>query len=481
MARHKLGRDSSRVMLRERRLQRGLLSALGLVLAACQGEAPPSGGGGGSNGTAPSASSGTSTVGGVGGGSSAGSSPVVAGGSQGGSVNGGSSSGGVASAVGGGSASGAAGASTTGGAGSSASGAGGSSGSGGAAGGQAGSAGANGGGSGGTANVPMCKGTPTTLKDAGACSDRLIGTAIAANHLNDSSYTTTAKEFNYATPENEMKWDSIEPSQGNFNFAPGDQVVNFAKSNGMKVKGHTLVWRYSVPSWVSNIGSADALRSAMVNHITQVMNHYKAGGTVVAWDVVNEAWENDGTKFWDTPFSSKLGMGFVDDAFKAARAADANAKLYYNDYRADGMNAKANAIYNMVKGMVERGVPIDGVGLQVHTGTPNAPSTPDDILQNMQRIAALGLEIVISEMDVHVCDGLTAQQQKQYYHDVVAACVKVPKCTAITFWGASDKYSWVKDFNETNCAGKNPSACLWDDNWMKKSAYDGVMDALVGK
>ena len=111
---------------------------------------------------------------------------------------------------------------------------------------------------------------------------------------------------------------------------------------------------------------------------------------------------------------------------------------------------------------------------------PNAPSTPDDILQNMQRIAALGLEIVISEMDVHVCDGLTAQQQKQYYHDVVAACVKVPKCTAITFWGASDKYSWVKDFNETNCAGKNPSACLWDDNWMKKPAYDGVMNALIG-
>jgi endo-1,4-beta-xylanase len=219
----------------------------------------------------------------------------------------------------------------------------------------------------------------------------------------------------------------------------------------------------------------------MLNHITQVMKHYKDGGTVVAWDVVNEAWENDGTKFWDTPFSSKLGMGFVDDAFTAARAADSKAKLYYNDYRADGMNAKANAIYTMVKGMVERGVPIDGVGIQVHTGTPNAPSTPADILLNMQRITALGLDVVISEMDVHVCDGLTTEQQKQYYHDVIAACVKVPRCTAITFWGASDKYSWVKDFNETNCAGKNPSACLWDDNWMKKPAYYGVMDALTGK
>lgn len=440
-----------------------------LVLAACQGEPQPNNGAGGSGGVAPSTSGGASGVGGDG---LAGKSPVVAGGSQADPPTGGSPTGGAAGAGGAG-ASGTAGASASGGTGGNA---------GSSVGGQAGSAGtAGGGGSSGTSGQPVCKDTPLTLKDAGSCSNRLIGTAIAANHLNDSSYTTTAKEFNYATPENEMKWDSIEPSQGNFNFGPGDQVVTFAKSNGMKVKGHTLVWRYSVPAWVSNLGTAEQLRAAMVNHITQVMNHYKSGGTVIAWDVVNEAWENDGTKFWDTPFSSKLGTTFVDDAFKAARAADANAKLYYNDYRADGMNAKANAIYGMVKSMVERGVPIDGVGLQVHTGTPNAPSTPDEILQNMQRLAALGLEIVISEMDVHVCDGLTTEQQKQYYHDVVAACVKVPKCTAITFWGASDKYSWVKDFNETNCAGKDPSACLWDANWVKKPAYDGVMAALIGK
>jgi GH35 family endo-1,4-beta-xylanase len=117
----------------------------------------------------------------------------------------------------------------------------------------------------------------------------------------------------------------------------------------------------------------------------------------------------------------------------------------------------------------------------MHTGTPNPPSSADDVLKNMQRITALGLEVLISEMDAHVCDGLTPEQQKQYYHDIVAACVQTPKCTAITFWGTSDKYSWLNSFNETNCAGKDPSGCLWDGNWMKKPAYSGVMDALTGK
>jgi len=336
-------------------------------------------------------------------------------------------------------------------------------------------------GAGGASTSPMCKTTPQTLKEAGACSGRLIGTALAASHLNEAQYQTTAKEFSYATPENEMKWGSVEPSQGAFNWTAADQIVSFAKTNGMKVKGHNLVWHSQLPGWVSGLGTADQVRSAMVNHITQVMGHYKGNSTVVAWDVVNEAWENDGSKLRDSPFSSKLGTGFIDEAFKAARAADSSVKLYYNDFRADGMNAKANSIYAMVKSMVERGIPIDGVGLQMHTGTPNPPSTPADVLQNLQRITALGLEVVISEMDSHVCDGLTSADQKQYYHDIVAACVAVPMCTAITFWGASDKYSWLNSFNETNCAGKDPSGCLWDANWMKKPAYNGVLDALQGK
>jgi endo-1,4-beta-xylanase len=350
-------------------------------------------------------------------------------------------------------------------------------------GGQAGASGSAGalGGSGGSAlTMPMCSGTPMTLKDAGACSNRPIGTALAASHLSESAYATAAKEFNWATPENEMKWDAIEPTQNGFSYSQGDQIVNFAKSNGMKVKGHTLVWHLQLPSWVTNLGTADQVRSAMNNHITNVINHYKDGGVVVAWDVVNEAWENDGSKLRNSPFSAKLGMDFIDEAFKTARAADSKAKLYYNDFRADGMNAKAQSIYDMVKGMVERGVPIDGVGLQMHEGTPNPYPPVSEIAQNMQRLVDLGLEVTISEMDAHTCDGMTLDEQKTWYHDVIAVCIAQPKCTAITFWGTTDKYSWIKDFDETNCAGKDPQGCLWDNNFAKKPAYDGVMQALMG-
>ncbi len=325
---------------------------------------------------------------------------------------------------------------------------------------------------------PYCETTPTTLKEAGECTSRLIGNAASAGELDDANYVAALGDFNYLTPENEMKFDAIEPSPGGFNFSGADAIVDFAKRNGMKVKGHTLVWRYQNPSWLTNMTSGEEVRQAMIRHIEGVMGHYKGNDTVIAWDVVNEAINNEGTGYWDSPFT-KIGQSYVDEAFIAAREVDPNVKLYYNDYRADGMNAKSDAIYEMVRSMVERGIPIDGVGVQMHTGTPNVQFPLDEIQENMQRIADLGLEVVISEMDQHVCDGVTPEQQAQYYHDVVSFCMDLPECTAITFWGF-DQYSWLNTWNETNCNGSDPSGTLWDKNWMKKPAYYGVLDALQG-
>ncbi len=342
-----------------------------------------------------------------------------------------------------------------------------------------------GGGSGGQGEAeperqpPYCDTEPATLAEAGECTGRLIGNAMRADQVNDASITTAMRDFNYLTPENEMKFDAIEPSPGSFNFGPADRLVDFAKQNGMKVKGHTLVWRYQNPSWLTNLTNASDVRAAMIRHIEGVMGHYKGNDTVIAWDVVNEAINNEGNGYWDSPFV-KIGDSYVDEAFIAAREVDPNVKLYYNDYRADGMNAKSDAIYEMVRSMVERGIPIDGVGLQLHTGTPNVQFPLDEIQANMQRIADLGLEVVISEMDQHVCDGITPEQQAEYHHDVVAFCVALPECTAITFWGF-DRDSWLNTWNETNCAaGQDPSGTLWNKSWMKKPAYYGVMDALNG-
>jgi len=331
--------------------------------------------------------------------------------------------------------------------------------------------------------------TATTLKAAASCSGRLFGAALAASHLTESGYATAAREHNFVTPENEMKWDQIEPTRGTFTFGPADQIVTFAMQNGMKVKGHTLVWHKQLPAWVTSLTTAADVRSAMLEHINGVMSHYK--GKVVAWDVVNEAWLTTGATGNGNPmirasvFSNALGPSFIDEAFTAARQADPGALLIYNEFADEGSSDKATAVYNMVKDMKTRGIPIDGVGMQMHIGINTAP-TAADLAQNMQRFADLGVQVFISEMDVNGCAGYSLDQEKTQYHDIVAACVTQPACAAVTVWGVTDKFSWlnisVNSSSPAGCAtGQSPLPLLWDDNYAKKSSYTGVMDALLGR
>jgi len=331
--------------------------------------------------------------------------------------------------------------------------------------------------------------TATTLKAAASCTGRLFGAALAASHLGETAYATAAREHSFVTPENEMKWDQIEPTRGAFNFAPGDQIVSFAMQNGMKIKGHTLVWHKQLPAWVTALSSATDVRAAMLDHINGVMSHYK--GKVAAWDVVNEAWvvsadAGDGRPMIrDSVFSSALGPSFIDEAFTAARQADPGALLVYNEFGNEGLSDKATAVYDMIKDMKSRGIPIDGVGMQMHIGINTAP-TAGDVAQNMQRFADLGVQIFISEMDVNTCAGYSLDQEKTQYHDMVAACVAQSACAAVTVWGITDKYTWlninVNPNSNAGCAtGVLPAPLLWDENYAKKSAYNGVMNALLGR
>jgi endo-1,4-beta-xylanase len=321
--------------------------------------------------------------------------------------------------------------------------------------------------------------TATSLVDAASCRGRLIGAALSTAHLADDSYASAARDFNFVTPESEMKWAYTEPTRDEFSFELGDRIVSFAEENGMKVKGHTLVWHNQLPSWVSALTDPSDLRAAMTNHITQEVEHYK--GKVLAWDVVNEAWDpSDPTVLRDTIFSRLLGPSYIDDAFTAARAADPDAKLYYNDYGADGGGTKADSIYAMVADMKLRGIPIDGVGLQLH-GSVASSLTGDDVALNIQRFAALGVEVVLSEMDLNLCYGGTLDDQAVKFHDVVAACLGQPNCPAATFWGITDKYSWLNYLDEGCAAGDTPRPLLWDDEYQKKPAYAGVLNALNGQ
>jgi endo-1,4-beta-xylanase len=314
----------------------------------------------------------------------------------------------------------------------------------------------------------------------------LIGVALAASRLSESGYANAAREFNYVTAENEMKWGNIEPSRGSFSFGSADQIVNFATQNGMKVKGHTLVWFDQNPSWLTSITSASDLRDAMVDHIKGVMDHYK--GTIKDWDVVNEAYiatgrTGDGdVTLRDSVWSRVLGESYIDEAFIAAREADADATLIYNDFANEGLSDKSDHVYEMVKSMKMRGIPIDGVGMQMHVGVNTAPSVAD-VTANMQRLAELGLKIYVSEMDVNGCAGYTADETRTWYHDMVSVCMAQPACVGFTVWGVTDKYSWLNSSTDDSMCGggESPRPLLFDDNYMKKSAYTGVLDALLGK
>lgn len=302
-----------------------------------------------------------------------------------------------------------------------------------------------------------------TLGAAAAEKGRYFGAAVAANHLGEAQYAATLNtEFNSVTPENEMKWDALEPSRGSFSFGNADRIVNHARGRGMAVRGHTLVWHSQLPGWVSGLGTSD-LRSAMNNHITQVMTHYR--GQIHSWDVVNEAFQDGSSGARrSSPFQDRLGNGFIEEAFRTARAADPNAKLCYNDYNIDGVNAKSNAVYTMVRDFKSRGVPIDCVGFQSHFNS--ASPVPSDYRANLQRFADLGVDVQITELDIEV----SGTAQATNYRNVVTACLAVSRCTGITVWGIPDKYSWR--------SGGTP--LLFDDNYNKKPAYHAVLSALGG-
>ena len=239
------------------------------------------------------------------------------------------------------------------------------------------------------------------LRDAAAQAGRLVGAAVYSSGLaSDATYAGAAgRHFNSLTAEWEMKWDPVQKSPGVFDFSGGDAIVAFAESRGMRVKGHALVWHGATPKWVESL-SPPELRIAFEDHIRTVAGHYRR--RVYAWDVVNEAIDDSQAGLRSTVFSRGLGPDYVAEAFRLARKADPDAQLVYNDYGGEGLNRKSNDVYALVKDLKQRGL-VDGVGLQMHISAAGFPAVAD-IQANIQRLADLGLQVNISEMDVRVKD-----------------------------------------------------------------------------
>lgn len=301
-----------------------------------------------------------------------------------------------------------------------------------------------------------------------------IGVGAALNDVLffDEKYReTAAREFNRITPESVLKWGTVEPRPGEFNFGPGDAYVAFAEENGQRVHGHTLVW-HTLPQWVIDSGrSVDELREVLRRHVQRTVAHWR--GRIASWDVVNEPLGNDAS-LRDSIWLRTLGPDYIADAFRWAREADPDAVLFINDFDIEGINAKSDRLYELVRTLRGQGVPIDGVGFQTHV---SKMTLPDSFESNLRRFADLGVRVAITELDVRVPLPVTQQRleaQAAIYARVLRACLRLPACDSVTTWGFTDAHSWVnREF-----PGQG-AALPFDDAYQRKPAYWALHDTLA--
>jgi endo-1,4-beta-xylanase len=329
-----------------------------------------------------------------------------------------------------------------------------------------------------------------SLRDAAENDSVLIGTAVRPWQLSESAYASTlAHEFNMVEAEDAMKWRTLRPDERSFDFRQGDAMVNFAQAHQMKIRGHCLVWGRDNPEWLAQGHFTTRRLSRLLHdHIMRVMKHYR--GQVFAWDVINEALDENGA-VRDSIWYNQPGIGFagkktayIEQAFRWAHKADPRALLFYNEAEGEALNRKSDAIYTMVKDFKNRGVPIDGVGLQMHIPTVggDAAASIADISANVGRLTALGLQVHITELDVAVPVDSRGQSspenralQAEIYRGIVRACLNHSGCTAIQTWGFTDKYSWIGSHSR----GSRGEALLFDHTYQPKPAYRAISEELI--
>ncbi len=329
-----------------------------------------------------------------------------------------------------------------------------------------------------------------TLREVVRGSGILIGTAVRPDQLSETVYASTlAQEFNMVEPEDALKWEVVHPKRESFDFSQADQIMEFATRHNMKVRGHTLVWHQQNPGWLTEGKyTSSELAEILEKHIKTVVGHYR--GRIFAWDVVNEAFDElkPGTlrsTIWrDQPGIglASAGNSYIERCFRWAHEADPRALLFYNEAEAEAVNPKSDAIYAMVRDFLQRGVPINGVGLQMHIA--NLHADIPSISANIKRLVDLGVQVQITEMDVALPVDTNGnaragdlQRQADLYGQIATACLLHPGCTAIQTWGFTDKYSWIGSHSK-----KAQGAALpFDRDYRSKRAYQALRKALAAR
>ena len=316
------------------------------------------------------------------------------------------------------------------------------------------------------------------------------------------SKNIVTSEFNSITPENSLKWMFLQPFPNKFNFGAADKYVELGIKNNMHIVGHALVWHNQLADFMKTTGSRSEFKKHVENHINTVVSRYK--GKIDAWDVVNEAFNENGS-LRPSVFKKQMGDNYIEDVFKLAETADPDADLIYNDYNLY-KPAKRAGVLKMVKKLQENGTKINAIGVQAHWRL-NSPSLME-IEQIILDISDLGVEVMFTELDVTVLPnpwelvgaevtqnfskfegdpkmdpypkGLPKSVEKQLakrYEDIFKLFVKhQDKISRVTFWGVMDKHSWLNDWPIN---GRTNYPLLFDRNYQPKKAYNKLIN-LIG-
>ncbi len=311
-----------------------------------------------------------------------------------------------------------------------------------------------------------------------------IGAALTASSLySDPAFARLALggQIGQMTTENALKFQFVHPQPTTYEFREADALVATARANGLAVHGHTLIFGEANPPWLRTLAATrpDLMRATMLDHITTVVAHY--AGTVRSWDVVNEAIADpdepptpDGLRanIW----RRTIGAGYIADAFRAARAADPDARLFINDYGLEANGDQWLTMRALLRSLLDAGVPIDGVGLQCHVYEHGDEIHTDDLTAVLDDIAAMGLTARISELDVY---GDNRTHQANQFGTVLRTAIAHPACESLTFWGLSERYGSTSFLNASGQLVIG-DGLPWDAQLRPLSAVAKMQQVLTG-
>jgi endo-1,4-beta-xylanase len=318
-----------------------------------------------------------------------------------------------------------------------------------------------------------------------------IGCSVTPSSLIFDEGALLKKEFNSLTAEHVMKMSPLHPTENSYKWTDADMIVSFAQDNGMKIRGHTLVWHSQTPSWIllDSVGKTvtkDVLLRRLKDYITTVVTRYK--GKVYAWDVVNEAIDDDNTKTYrQTPWYTICGEEYIAKAFQWAHEADPDALLFYNDYNTES-SGKRDRIYNMLKKLLDAGVPVHGIGLQGHWSIDWPSET--DIRSSITKYSSLGIKVQITELDISAYSSSADFSVRKSGDDTFTSSMELMQIdkykmifrvfrenknviTGVTFWNISDRKSWLDNFPVAN---RKNYPLLFDKELKPKKAYWEVVN-----